>query len=67
MLKHIINYSYITAFKFLISKMANFMLRTIAVAMKYSKDDIVEEILVLAALNKTQRKIVLAVLRTLKG
>jgi ankyrin repeat protein len=35
--------------------------------MKYSKDDIVEEILVRAALDDTWRKMVPAVLRTLKG
>jgi ankyrin repeat protein len=65
-LKYAIEHDHMAAFKFLISKGANFMLGAAAVAVKYARDDVLKEILELAASNEIRKKLVPAVLRTLE-
>jgi ankyrin repeat protein len=65
-LKYAVKYGHMAAFKFLISKGANFMLGAIEVAMKEFRDDIAKEILELAASNDTRRKLVPMVRSTLE-
>jgi ankyrin repeat protein len=64
--KYATEYSHRAAFKFLLSRGVNFMLGAAVVAMKFFKNEILKEILELAASNDIQKKPAPAVLRTLE-